>query len=945
MPTSALTFRIFLSSPGDVPQERDDAQAVVNDINASREFEDMFVKIELYRWEGHVPPSARQSAQETVNKYSVLPSECDLVVVIFWTRLGTPTVVDNREYLSGTDYEYTQALESGKPEIFVYKCTQDDPISRTDPQRDEKNRQFDAVTQYINKLKYEQKRLIGEYATHDDFKVEFKRDLLIHLRHIRQKGNTPPPPPPAKPKIDVPYKGLKALRAEDVPIFFGRVSESLDVLARAENKRFVPILGASGSGKSSLVMAGVLPQLVERGWLVIQCTPDVDPFYQLASVIVELPEYRHQPSDKVLEARPLATRLRDNPPLLTEKLRDLYPNRRVALYIDQFEELFTLAEKANPTQVKPFIEAIRHPADTITTLITLRADFYETALSHVDDLKNETYGLKKPSAFALYEMITRPAQDAGYTLDDRLAETIITQLGDDSGALALMAYLMETLYRRAKGRDDTHITQDDYDELGGVKGAMNTLAEKAYAELPFADKESVLRNVFFHLIALTADESGQLVPTRRRTALADFLQHSPERVLIDQFADARLLVTDEQTVEVAHEAILRYWEQLAGWIDQNKGNIVLYRQFERDADVWAQNRDKMPLPQHESLKYFHQALDALGKKWDTLPEPLKSYTEPEANRLLRELDDIKTSHFRRMKIGERFVEIGDTRKGVLVRPDGIPDIAWCFVEKGGQIRIIGDGNNVTQKPSARWGLWRRQVDKKDDKEKDTFTIKPFYVAKYLTTHAQYQAFVDAPDGYNNPKWWKLFPEKYRLQALSSARNPNPNAPRDAISWYQSIAFVNWMDARYRSNGLFETELGLNPADWKISLPPEWYWQWMAQNGNEWRAYPWGRWDEYSRANTHEAGLNDKSISVGMYPRGVANCGAYDVAGNLWEWCLNDYDTISEVNRYSNGAAKVLRGGSFDSDRDDARAVARSNSNPNFDYYNGGCRVFVVPIVS
>ena len=926
MPTSALTFRIFLSSPGDVPHERDDAQIVVDEINASGEFKDMFTLIELYRWDNPqvvLPMPVTDIPQQSVDIYMTRPSACDLVVVVFWSRMGSPLVMDSREYLSGTHYEYQEALggyeQYGTPLVWLYRCQEKLTFDPDDTHFDKKVAQYNRVKAFFTQFMDEEGRFTGgvnAYPTHADFKALFKGQLQTYLRHLRDKGRISPPPPPTKPKVEVPYKGLRPLRKADVPIFFGRTAESLDVLARAENKRFVPILGASGSGKSSLVMAGVLPQLVERGWLVIQCTPDVDPFYQLASVIVELPEYRHQPSDKVLEARPLATRLRDNPPLLVEKLRDLYPNRRVALYIDQFEELFTLAEKANPTQVKPFIEAIRHPADTITTLITLRADFYETALSHVDDLKNETYGLKKPSAFALYEMITRPAQDAGYTLDDRLAETIITQLGDDSGALALMAYLMETLYRRAKGRDDTHITQDDYDKLGGVKGAMNTLAEKAYAELPFADKEAVLRNVFFHLIALTADESGQLVPTRRRTALADFPQHSPERVLIDQFADARLLVTDKHTVEVAHEAILRYWVQLVGWIDQNKGNMALYRQFERDADVWAQNRDKMPLPLHESLKYFHQALDALGKKWDALPEPLKSYTEPEATRLLRELDDLKTSHFRRMKIGERFVEIGDPRKGVLVRPDGIPDIDWCFVEKGGQITI----------------------------EKQTFTIKPFYVAKYLTTYAQYQAFVnDKETGYNNPEWWNDFPKEYRPQRLAPAKNGNPNAPRDTLSWYQSIAFVNWLDYKYRQNGLYEDLLGLNPADWEIMLPPEWYWQWMAQNGSEKREYPWGNLDKHPRANTREASIGSKSTSVGMYPHGVAECGALDVAGNLWEWCLNDSGDIHVVNAYFNGAPKVLRGGAFKYNEDNAHTMYRRSFYIPYDGYDSyGCRLFLLP---
>lgn len=287
----------------------------------------------------------------------------------------------------------------------------------------------------------------------------------------------------------------------------------------------------------------------------------------------------------------------------------------------------------------------------------------------------------------------------------------------------------------------------------------------------------------------------------------------------------------------------------------------------------------------------------------------------ESTLLLDELDIINTPHKRRLEIGQRLAKIGDPRAGIGVLPNGVPDISWCFVEKGGQIII----------------------------EKKKFTIKPFYVAKYLTTNAQYQAFMDAKDGYNNLEWWKLFPKDYRPQKLNNPVNPNSNAPRDKISWYQSMAFAHWLDYQYRQNGLFQSVLNLNPADWKISLPPEWVWQFMAQNGSEGREYAWGKWDNAPRANTAEAGINDQSTAVGMYPHGVAGCGAFDVSGNLWEWCLNDYKAIANVNRYSNGATKVLRGGSSLTALDDVRAMFRNYYNPYIGYGNSGCRVFVIPM--
>jgi len=289
--------------------------------------------------------------------------------------------------------------------------------------------------------------------------------------------------------------------------------------------------------------------------------------------------------------------------------------------------------------------------------------------------------------------------------------------------------------------------------------------------------------------------------------------------------------------------------------------------------------------------------------------------DPEATNLLRELDDIQTPHSRRLEIGQRLAQIGDPRTGIGVLPNGIPDISWCFVQKGGNITI----------------------------ENTNFIIKPFYVAKYLTTNTHYGAFVNAKDGYNNPEWWKLFPKDHRPQELDEPRNSAPNAPRDTISWYQSMAFAQWLDHQYRQNGLFQAVLNLNPADWKISLPPEWYWQFMAQNGDPKREFAWGAWDNQPRANTTEAGINDQSTAVGMYPHGVADCGAFDVTGNLWEWCLNEYQDIQVLNGYSNNRTKVLRGGSFFNFQDIARAVIRLYDLPHSDDYYGGCRVVLVPM--
>ena len=935
MPDPRL-FKIFLSSPGDVPHERDDAQTVIDEINASGEFAHHFI-LKLYRWDDRavvLPMPVTAIPQKSVDLYMIRPSECDLTVVLFWSRMGSPMVMDEREYLSGTHYEYSEALQSyeqvGRPTVWLYRCAEEPSIKLSDPKRDEKIQQFDRVSQFFRQFQDADGRYTGgvnEYPAHSDFKTLFKGQLITYLRHLRDNPRTEMSPPPAKATFTgVPYRGLTALDEGDKDIFFGRDAETLEVLSRIDNQRLVFVLGASGSGKSSLVAAGVLPRLRERGWKIVRFVPGDDPFYAVALALVKLPEMGVARIDALPAARRLADTLRESPAHLMEQIALTLPGKRVLLFTDQFEETFTLADK-NPNlssgTVAAFIEAIRQPSAQVVTLLTMRADFYGVALPHFDELRQHAYGLTRPSPFALYEMITRPAELAGLELDKGLAAQIVDDAGSESGALALISYVLEALYLRSKARGDRRLTRHDYEvELQGVRGAINTLAERAYAELPFdeAARQQALQAVFRELIALT-EEDGQLIPTRRRsTLLLQLPPDSNEAQLIRHFVQARLFVADRSSVEVAHEAILIHWDALADWIASVKGDLALLRQYERDAKTWDERSRDTPPPTHEALVYFEKALASLGYQRDDLPEPLKSYTAPEADRLLRELENLPrddSSHERRRDIGDRLAVIGDTRDGVGVK-DGVPDIVWLPVTPGGEVEIKGK----------------------------TFTVRPFYVAKYLVTYEQFQAFVEAKDGFTNERWWEGMPDSYKRQDLESQRTKVRNAPRDTVSWYQCVAFTRWLNHRLQKLELEHPSAGLLKVGEtaEIRLPTEWEWQWMAQGGAQAKHYPWGGWQD-GYANTSEAGLS-RSTAVGMYPHGIADCGALDVAGNLSEWCLNNYNNPDVTEGYGNGERKVLRGGSFLNYRNFAAASSRDLNYPDFGNFNYGFRLVVgAPVAS
>jgi formylglycine-generating enzyme required for sulfatase activity len=213
-----------------------------------------------------------------------------------------------------------------------------------------------------------------------------------------------------------------------------------------------------------------------------------------------------------------------------------------------------------------------------------------------------------------------------------------------------------------------------------------------------------------------------------------------------------------------------------------------------------------------------------------------------------------------------------------------------------------------------------------DKEKRCKRVKPFHVARFPVTASQYRAFILAEDGWRDPAWWGE--DLYREEEGDTYEFGRfGNHPAVYVSWFDAVAFCRWLSQR----------LGFTAR-----LPDEWEWQRAATGGDDGNIFPWGpEWDvtqEPWRANTFKSRLG-RATAVGMYPGGASPVGAVDMAGTVWEWCLNKFDGPQETqSRADNFDKRAQRGGSWNSNQVNARAASRSGFDPDFRDGRVGFRV-------
>jgi DNA-binding SARP family transcriptional activator/WD40 repeat protein len=391
-----------------------------------------------------------------------------------------------------------------------------------------------------------------------------------------------------------PYKGLRAFNENDADDFHGRdelVDRLVDELAR---HRLVAVIGPSGSGKSSVVKAGLAARLHARTTgplqLVTEMFPGAFPFEELEAALLRVGVDRDSVIADLLGDRRGLMRI----------VKQVLPgdDAELVLVIDQFEELFSAVgdEQVRSLFLDSLTTAVSEPRSRFRVVVTMRADFFDRPLGYPEFGALVEAGLvpvSMPDDDGLAAAIARPARAVGVELEDGLVPQILRDIADQPGGLPLMQYALTELF---DARESNRLTLAGYQRTGGVFGALGRRAEALYAGLDPAGQHAI-RQAFLRLVTVEEGADDLRRRVRRVELTAADIDDQALANAINLFGAHRLLtfdldpVTRGPTVEVAHEALLREWERLRGWIDAERDDLVIRRRLDLAMAEWQESGD------------------------------------------------------------------------------------------------------------------------------------------------------------------------------------------------------------------------------------------------------------------------------------------------------------------------------------------------------------------
>jgi WD40 repeat protein len=480
-------------------------------------------------------------------------------------------------------------------------------------------------------------------------------------------------PAPGEP----PFKGLQYFDEKDAEWFFGRELLVAKLVGKLRDNRFLAIvIGASGSGKSSIVRAGVIPAL-KRGdaladgslppqgsarWPFHIITPTIHPLESLAASLT-------RDSESVTATTTLMDDLaRDSRSLhlAARKALSRNPASHLLVVVDQFEELFTLCK--DEAERKAFIDNLITATDPKTdgptiVIITMRADFYANcaayaSLREVLSSQQEYIGPMSPAE--LRRAMEEPAKHGGWEFEEGLVDHLLREVGvsdldeePEPGALPLLSHALLETWKRRRGRK---MTFRGYEESGGVRGAIAKTADAVYQQFD-ERQQAIAKRIFLRLTELGEGQQD----TRRRAELSELVPRPEEaatvQLVLKKLVDSRLVTTTESTAEVAHEALIREWPTLREWLAEGREALRVQRQITKEARDWdQQGRDNVDLLQGLRLIQAIEFTDEHPDELSLLEREFVAASRDEAQRKQAEREATRQRELEQAK------ELAETRK-------------------------------------------------------------------------------------------------------------------------------------------------------------------------------------------------------------------------------------------------------------------------------------------
>ncbi len=743
-----------------------------------------------------------------------------------------------------------------------------------------------------------------------------------------------------------PYKGLECFDCndEDPKYFYGREKLTDTLLDRVRENNFLAILGASGSGKSSLLRAGLLHQLKlgrklagSENCQIKIMVPGEHPLENLALSWLS----------RDLSNAKRATELDQIESLLKQggeglrKLVQASTASRVILVVDQFEEVFTLCKDL--VEREQFFECllggVEKAKGKLCLILAMRADFFGKCLEQEysslgKKIEENLVSVTPMNREQLRKAITLPAQKVNLTVEEVLIERMLRDIEGSPGSLPLLEYTLTRLWEQ---KTDNQLQLSTYERLGGIEGTLDRRATEVYKQFSPVERQ-IAKQIFLCLTQLGEGTED----TRRRVLkpelMTDKYPQSDLEEVIQKLAKEKLIVTNEEAgkgdvaqrvvvIDVAHEALIRHWQQLRRWLDENRDALRKQREIEEDAQSWADHHkpltkgylwERYKLAEAEKVLSEYAAtvqLSRLAQEFleECRKQELRSYLlvpdvdnldrnglDDEAaaksfltkTRLRKLLEDEKEKAQVRLaaswglkqwgekvprwlaEIEEEETEIEEEEEKISLHRVQPPPTESEDLGNGIRLELveIPGGEFWMGAPEGEEDSFGRERERPQNKVK----VSTFFMGKYPITQSQWRLIASLP-------------EVKREIDLDPSYSKGDNRPVETVSWDDAVEFCKRLA---RETGKY------------YRLPSEAEWEYACRAGTT-TPYHFGKTISPSLAN-HVKAARGKTNPVGRF-QVMNSFGLYDMHGNVFEWCEDDWHDDYE-GAPTDGSAWIRRGG-------------------------------------